>query len=167
MTPALRPIRRGVTALLAAATCSTLAVTALPQAASAETAATTLTGTIGSAAWTMKMPASWNGTLLLWNHGIRTSIDPNRASEWAPKGTDGDTTDALLAKGYALAGSSYSSNGFAVRDGVNDDLALLAEFASRFGKPAKTYVWGESLGGLITETLAEEHPELMAGAAPA
>jgi hypothetical protein len=170
MTPSLRPARRAASALLAAATCSTLALTALPQAASAATtatAATTTTGTIGAAAWTVKMPATWNGTLLLWNHGIRTSVDPNRSAEWAPKGTDGDTTDALLAKGYALAGSSYSSNGFAVRDAVNDDLALLAEFTSRWGKPAKTYVWGASLGGLVTETLAEEHPDLFTGAAPA
>src|SRR3954462_15082023 len=167
MTPALRPIRRGVTALLAAATCSTLAVTALPQAASADTAATTLTGTTGSAPGTMKMPASWNGTLLLWNHGIRTTIDPNRAAEWAPRGTDGDTTDALLAKGYALVGSSYRSNGFASRDAVNDDIALLAQFTRQFGKPARTYVWGASLGGLITEMLAEERPDLVTAAAPA
>ncbi|MCU1591286.1 MAG: o-phthalyl amidase [Frankiales bacterium] len=161
-----RTARRTTVAVLAsAATAAGLLLTAFPSQA-ADTA-TTRTGTISGAAWTAKVPANWNHTLLLWNHGIRTTVDPNRAAEWAPKGTDGDTTDALLAKGYAVVGSSYRSNGFAVRDAVNDDIALLAEFTRQFGKPARTYVWGESLGGLITETLAEERPDLLTGSAPA
>ena len=161
-----RRARRTAAALLtAAATSSTLVLTALP--AEAVTSATTVSGTIGRAAWTAKVPATWNGTLLLWNHGIRTTVDRNRAAEWAPRGSDGDTTEALLAQGYALVGSSYSSNGWAVRDAVNDDVALLAEFARRFGKPARTYVWGASLGGLVSQTLAEERPDLVTGAAPA
>jgi pimeloyl-ACP methyl ester carboxylesterase len=169
MTPSLRTFRRRATTVLTvAASTSALALTSLPATgAAAETPASTASGTIGAAAWTAKVPTSWNGTLLLWNHGIRTTVDPNRAAEWAPKGTDGDTTEALLAKGYALVGSSYSSNGFAVRDAVNDDIALLAEFTKRYGKPARTYVWGASLGGLVTETLAEERPDLVTGAAPA
>jgi pimeloyl-ACP methyl ester carboxylesterase len=142
-----------------------LVLPALPSQA-AETA-TTRTGVIGNAAWTAKVPLSWNGTLLLWNHGIRTTVDPNRAAEWAPKGSDGDTTDALLAKGYALVGSSYRSNGFATRDAVSDDIALLAEFTRQFRKPTRTYVWGVSLGGLISQMLAEERPDLVTAAAPA
>jgi pimeloyl-ACP methyl ester carboxylesterase len=150
--------------LAATATAAGLVLTAVPSQAAE---VTTRTGVIGRAAWTAKVPAKWNHTLLLWNHGIRTTLDPNRAPEWAPKGTDGDTTDALLAKGYALVGSSYSSNGFASRDAVNDDVALLAEFGRQFGVPARTYVWGSSLGGLVTEMLAEERPELVTAAAPA
>jgi hypothetical protein len=162
----VRTARRTAVAFLAtAATAAGLLLTAVPSQAADAT--TTSTGTIGRAAWTAKVPANWNHTLLLWNHGIRTTVDPRHTAEWAPEGTDGDTTDALLAKGYALVGSSYSSNGFAVRDAVNDDIALLAQFTRQFGKPARTYVWGESLGGLITETLAEERPDLMNGAAPA
>jgi pimeloyl-ACP methyl ester carboxylesterase len=161
-----RNLRRTSLALLAAAaTAAGLVLPALPSQA-ADTAVTR-SGVLGQAAWTAKVPVNWNGTLLLWNHGIRTTIDPNRAPEWAPKGSDGDTTDALLAKGYALVGSSYRSNGFATRDAVNDDVALLAEFSRQFGKPARTYVWGVSLGGLISEMLAEERPDLVTGAAPA
>ena len=161
-----RNSRRPALALLASlAVTAGLTLPGLPAQAADST--TTRTGVIGQAAWTAKVPANWNGTLLLWNHGIRTTVDPNRAAEWAPKGTDGDTTDALLAKGYALAGSSYRSNGFASRDAVNDDVALLAEFARQFGKPTRTYVWGSSLGGLITQMLAEERPDLVTAAAPA
>jgi pimeloyl-ACP methyl ester carboxylesterase len=151
--------------LAASVTAAALLVTAVPSQAAETT--TTRSGVIGRAAWTAKVPAGWNGTLLLWNHGIRTTLDPNRAAEWAPKGTDGDLTEALLAKGYALVGSSYRSNGFASRDAVNDDIALLAEFTRQFGKPTRTYVWGVSLGGLVSEMLAEEQPGLVAGAAPA
>lgn len=158
--------RTSLALLAASATAAALLVTAAAPSHANETA-TTRTGLIGGAAWTAKVPAGWNGTLLLWNHGIRTTIDPNRAAEWAPKGTDGDVTDALLAKGYALVGSAYRSNGFATRDAVNDDIALLAEFSRQFGKPTRTYVWGASLGGLISEMLAEERPDLVAGAAPA
>ena len=38
--------------------------------------------------------------------------------------------------------------------------------SQKVGKPDRTYVWGESLGGLITELLAEKHPDWIAGAAP-
>jgi pimeloyl-ACP methyl ester carboxylesterase len=158
-------LRRSALSLLAVAAMAAGLLPASPSQA-ADTV-TTRSGQIGSAAWVAKVPAAWNGTLLLWNHGIRTTLDPNRAAEWAPKGSDGDTTDALLAKGYALVGSSYRSNGFAARDAVNDDVALLAEFARQFGKPARTFVWGASLGGLISEMLAEERPDLVTAAAPA
>src|SRR4051812_29329506 len=161
-----RNMRRPALALTAVvATAAGLLLSAAPSQAATD--ATTVSGTINRAAWTAKVPANWNHTLLLWNHGIRTTVDPRHSPEWAPVGTDGDTTAALLAKGYALVGSSYRNNGFASRDAVNDDIALLAQFTRQFGKPAKTYVWGESLGGLITEMLAEEHPELVTGAAPA
>jgi pimeloyl-ACP methyl ester carboxylesterase len=166
-TPAgLRRTRRATVGVLAAAALLLPAAPSQAVSTAAAAAATTVSGTIGRAAWTAKVPAAWNGTLLLWNHGIRTTVDPRHTAEWAPNANDGDTTNALLAKGYALVGSSYSSNGFASRDAVNDDIALLAQFTRQFGKPSKTYVWGESLGGLITELLAEERPDLVTGAAP-
>ena len=161
-----RARRTTVAVLTAAATCGALALT-VPAVSAAPAAVTSTSGSIGGAAWAAKVPAAWNGTVLLFNHGIRTTLDPNRAAELAPTGSDGDAASSLLARGYALLGSSYRSNGFAVRDAVNDDIALLASFkASHPGKVKRTYVWGASLGGLITETLAEEHPGLVTGAAP-
>lgn len=169
MIPVVAHPKRALLTCLTALTAGALAGSLLvaPAPAVAADGVTTATGVIGGAAWRAKVPADWNGTLLLWNHGIRTTIDPNRSPEHAPQGTDGDTTDALLAEGYALVGSAYRSNGFAVRDAVNDDVALLAEFGRRFGRPARTYVWGASLGGLISQTLVEERPDLVTAAAPA
>ena len=47
---------------------------------------------------------------------------------------------------------------------ANED--LYSYFSNTFGKPKRVYVWGASLGGLITQTLAEKHPEWVAGVAP-
>ena len=43
---------------------------------------------------------------------------------------------------------------------------LHAQFVKLVGTPKRTYVWGDSLGGLVTELLAETHPEWVDGAAP-
>lgn len=158
----VKPGRRTATAVLTAAACSFLAATP----AQAVTGPTRTSGTINGANWIAEVPAAWNGTVLLWNHGIRLPTSTDRSAEIAPLGTDGSAEDALLAKGYALLGSSYRSQGFAVRDAVNDDLALLASFRRTHPATKRTIVWGDSLGGLITETLAEERPALFVGAAP-
>jgi hypothetical protein len=47
--------------------------------------------------WVADLPANWNGTLVLYSHGYGTT-DPSDAP-------DDDTKAALLARGYALAGS--------------------------------------------------------------
>ena len=51
-------------------------------------------------------------------------------------------------------------------DGVKAGEQLYDFFNSNIGTPKRVYVWGDSLGGLITETLAEKHPEWVNGAAP-
>ncbi len=159
----VKPGRRtAATAVLTAATCSLLA--AVP--AQAVTGPTRTHGTINGANWVAAVPAVWNGTVLLWNHGIRLPTSTDRSAEISPLGTDGSAEGALLAKGYALLGSSYRSQGFAVRDAVNDDLALLGSFRRSHPATKRVIVWGASLGGLVTETIAEEHPTLFAGAAP-
>lgn len=135
------------------------------------------TGTIDGAAYEIVMPGQWNGTLLLYSHGYRPaqpfppSFNPVVTTPLPVPGWDGSDTDKqlgndLLAKGYALAGSAYASNGWAVEDGVKAGEGLYAFFAANVGTPKRVYVWGDSLGGLITETIAEQHPEWVSGAAP-
>ncbi len=121
------------------------------------------------------MPETWNGTLLLYSHGYRPAepFPPNfSAVQTTPVAVPGwDTGDtglgnAFLERGYAIAGSSYRSNGWAVEDGVIAGEELYAYFVEQIGQPKRVYVWGDSLGGLITQTLAERHPEWVDGAAP-
>ena len=74
--------------------------------------------------------------------------------------------DRLLAEGYALAGSAYATDGWAVEDGVRAGEDLYAEFRRAVAEPRRVYVWGESMGGLVTALLAERHPDWISGAVP-
>ncbi|WP_375489758.1 hypothetical protein [uncultured Jatrophihabitans sp.] len=134
-------------------------------------------GTLDGAKYEIKLPAKWNGTLLLYSHGYRfatpgppdfSAVQTN--AQVTSLDADGSGTDAvskaLLAQGYALAGSSYKSNGWAVADGVQAGEQLYKKFVGLVGKPQRTYVWGDSLGGLITEILAEKDSSFVDGAAP-
>jgi pimeloyl-ACP methyl ester carboxylesterase len=128
------------------------------------------TGSLAGAKYEIELPRTWNGTLLLFSHGYRNA-EP-APPDFAPVQTDAQdaptdaVAQALLAKGYALAGSAYARNGWAVADGVAAGEQLHDFFVQKVGRPDRTYVWGESLGGLITEMLAEKHPDWVAGAAP-
>jgi hypothetical protein len=126
------------------------------------------TGTLDGANYEIEMPAKWNGALLLYSHGYRAPgkvyPDYTAADTSAQDAATPDTAKALLAQGYALAGSAYKSNGWAVADGVAAGEQLHDYFLKAIGKPTKTYVWGDSLGGLITETLAEKENWITAAA---
>jgi hypothetical protein len=128
------------------------------------------TGSIDGAAYEIKLPDKWNGTLLIYSHGYRQAqpappdFEPVDTSATPAPGDDVAT--ALLAQGYALAGSAFRTNGWDVLDGVAADEQLHTFFVNNVGKPDRVYVWGDSLGGLITETVAEKHPEWVSGSAP-
>ncbi len=139
-------------------------------------------GKLSGAEYRILMPKRWNGTLLLYSHGYRASTSipvaevsanadggqPRTAAEPAPGDITGESglAAALLAKGYALAGSGYASNGWAVADGLAADVALIRFFSETVGEPQRVYAWGDSLGGLITTLLAQMHPDLITAAAP-
>jgi pimeloyl-ACP methyl ester carboxylesterase len=135
------------------------------------------TGDIDGAKYSIKLPAKWNGTLLLYSHGYRFAepgppdFSPvSTSAQISSTDSDGSGSDPLsqqlLSQGYALAGSSYKSNGWAVADGVAAGVALHKKFLDVVGTPRRTYVWGDSLGGLITEVIAERNPSWVDGAAP-
>ncbi|MEZ5116859.1 MAG: hypothetical protein R2737_11380 [Candidatus Nanopelagicales bacterium] len=132
-------------------------------------------GTLEGANYEILLPEKWNGTLLIYSHGYRpaqpfppdfnpvaTTAEP--APGWG--GGNKEVGEALLAQGYALTGSAYASNGWAVEDGVAAAEQLYTFFSDNVAKPNRVYVWGDSLGGLITETVAQTHPEWVDGVAP-
>ncbi len=128
------------------------------------------TGEIDGASYDIRMPDEWNGTLLLYSHGYRQA-EPSPPDfepvDTEPAPAPGEEVGAaLLAQGYALAGSAFATNGWDVLDGVAAGEALHDFFVEKVGEPDRVYVWGDSLGGLITQTLAEKHPKWVSGAAP-
>jgi dienelactone hydrolase len=137
---------------------------ALP-VAHAQATTTTHTGTLADgASWQIRVPADWNGTLLLYSHGYR---DPSSPTNPAQDVSDPVTGGWLLDHGFALAGSSYASTGWAVKEALADQAAVLDEFEARVGRPRHTIAWGDSLGGMVTAGLVQRIPERLDGALPA
>jgi pimeloyl-ACP methyl ester carboxylesterase len=123
----------------------------------------TLTGSLpDGATYLIQVPDTWDGTLVLYSHGIVIPGGPNPARD----GGDPLTGQYLLGHGYALAGSSYATTGWAVQDGLADQVATLDVFGSLVGQPGRTIAWGHSLGGLITAGLLQRDPDRFAGALP-
>lgn len=124
----------------------------------------TLQGAIDGANYTIAVPSNWNKTLLLYSHGYVFSGSPLRSP--APDASDSASAAALLSQGYALAGSSYSQNGWALQQAFHDQIALLDFFKQTCGHPSRVIPWGDSLGGIITAGLVQLYPHLFAGALP-
>jgi hypothetical protein len=116
------------------------------------------------------MPERWNGTLLIYSHGYRSAqpVPPSfdEPSTHAIPAPGEDVAQDLLRQGYALAGSASSANGWAVAEGVRAAEDLYRYVADTIGTPRRTYLWGDSLGGLVTEVLAEKGEPWVSGAAP-
>jgi pimeloyl-ACP methyl ester carboxylesterase len=150
-----------------AAVVATVAMASPAHAAPPTCTNATVTCVTGTAAdgstFKVEVPAEWNGTLLLYSHGYVPPFVPNPPAETAGNRA---VADHLLAEGYALAGSSYASNGWAVESALRDQIDLLDRFEQRFGKPHRTIAWGHSMGGMITAGLVQRHPRRFGGALP-
>lgn len=101
------------------------------------------------ATWVADVPASWNGTTILYSHGFGPL-----AAQDAP---DDETRTALLGSGYALVGSSYSGpSWWALASAVDDQFGALAAAGRLTGRPRRTIAWGTSMGGLVSAREAED-----------
>jgi hypothetical protein len=126
---------------------------------------TSLTGTLAAdgATWEIQCPAgAWNGTLFLYSHGYVVPGEANPAQD----ASDPVTAAWLLGHGYAIAGSSYASTGWAVQQALPDQIGTLDSFAAHFGAPGHTIAWGDSLGGMITAGLIQDYPNRFSAALP-
>ncbi len=180
-TPArTRSTTWGLTALIALAACNDGAVhpagvdaaerpaTAPALARSVESPGTgpwsrIVTGETGPGAlYAIYVPHTWNGNAVSIAHGFRDAASPIDLRD-----QDGlfATRDSLGARGYAVAYSSYSENGFAVKDGTQRTHQLRGLLASVLRRaPSKHYLVGYSLGGGVAVSLAEQYPSQYAGA---
>ena len=87
---------------------------------------------------------------------MRPSIAAIRGNTPVGITPDDELVISLLApQGFAVAVSSFSENGWVVKDGTQRTHQLLGLFTSKFGKPARVYVAGASMGGLIAIQMIE------------
>jgi len=148
-----------------AACMSPAAPSALASSGSGACATTerTLTGTLADGAtYEIQVPANWNCTLFLYSHGYVTPGSDNPATDVG----DPVTGAWLLGHGYALAGSSYATTGWAIQQALPDQISTLDTFDQQVGQPRRTIAWGHSLGGIITAGLVQTYPARFSAALP-
>ncbi|MCP2341557.1 DUF6351 family protein [Actinomadura rupiterrae] len=154
--------RRTLSVLIAGSAALAVSASALNDHAVAQPAPATThhTGTLpDGATWIADVPARWNGTLVLFSHGFGPLVAQNAPSK--------GSAAALLAQGYALAGSSYDPHGsmWALNSAVADQMGTLQAFGERVGKPRRTIAVGQSMGGLVNSLIAQQGRGKIAGAA--
>jgi hypothetical protein len=157
----LRKRRSRVRPLLASVVALVLMLAATVGVASASHSALAqqeVVDTYLGAQYALFVPAGWNGRLVVYAHGFFDPQDPLALPDAAPpivRDWVAALRENLLQANYAVAYSSYSENGWAVRDGAMRTQELPRLFAKHFGEPDKTYLVGRSLGGLIGLMLVE------------
>ena len=97
-------------------------------------------------------PTVWNGSLLLYAHGIVRSTAPIALPPEADQ-----LIGQFTSQGFAVAYTSFSENGWAVKDGAQRTHQLLGIFSDQFGVPSRVYLAGASMGGLIAIKLQEQY----------
>jgi pimeloyl-ACP methyl ester carboxylesterase len=120
-----------------------------------------LTGEVGGAEFIIYVPffVPWNGDLIIYAHGY---VSPQTDELSIPAEFE-EFSAPLMGMGYAIACSSYSENGWAVKDGAIRTRQLLSVFTEHYAAPDKTYLAGASEGGIISLMLAEKNPEMFDG----
>src|SRR5260370_14937708 len=135
-------------AAVVAAVIAPAGASAAPQACGGTGSVTTVNGTLADgASYEFQCPAgNWNGTLFLYSHGYVVPGSANPAQDVGDPATGG----WLLAHGFALAGSSYSTTGWAIPQALPHQIATLNRFRPAYGHRTQTNARGHSPGALIT-----------------
>lgn len=125
-----------------------------------------MSGEINGAPYRVVVPENWNGTLLVYAHGYRDRADhpgevDNRNADVAPSAA---LEPVLLAQGYALAGSAYRNNGWAVQEGIQDMRNLVIFFRNHVAQPNRTIMWAVSMGTVIGFKSIENFGDIYDGA---
>ena len=169
-------------AVLGATALAALAFTAAPTVAHAAPACdgkvpvnSCIGATSDGAPFSMMVPANFNGTVYLWSHGYRYNVDVPAAipliggykiTNTPEPGPSAAVIQYLLGKGYAVMGSGFARQGWNADSGVATDVELINTFKTQFTKTTNVIAWGASLGGFITQGLAEKLGTQLSAAAP-
>jgi len=113
-------------------------------------------GVLDGVTYKIKVPISWNKTLLVYAHGYSRN-DPPTLVPMQIEMLGIPVEEELLAQGYALAASSYRNEGWAVQEGIDDTKMLTEFFAKHVKKPERTILWGTSMGSVVTLKSIEDN----------
>ena len=118
----------------------------------------TETGTLDGAPYRIELPRDWNGELVVFAHGYET-VGSGRQLPW-PRD---ETAAAMLARGYAIAASGYSRQGWAVAEAVPQTERVRERFVAEHGQPGRSWLIGHSMGGQVVLASAERYPHAYDG----
>jgi hypothetical protein len=100
----------------------------------------------------MPARARWNGDLVMFAHGY-DGEGPGRGAVRLPP-----LSGQLTKRGYAWAASGYRSKGYHPDRFMADTLALRDLFIKQFGRPKRTIIHGQAMGGHVAVASLELHP---------
>jgi pimeloyl-ACP methyl ester carboxylesterase len=107
------------------------------------------------------MPETWNGDLVIYAHGYVSPFEPIAIPEDQLVLPDGTSIPGIInSLGFAFATTSYSVNGLAVLEGIEDLRDLVEIFEEQEGAADFVYLVGASEGGLITTLALEKSPDV-------
>ncbi len=103
------------------------------------------------------IPENWNRSFIVYAHGY---VDPIRPIA-LPQDVIGLTPlkQLIVGSGFGYATTSYSENGFAVKEGVTD-IKFLGNMLKAQYKPLKLYLGGVSEGGLVALKMLERNQHI-------
>ncbi len=109
----------------------------------------------------------WNGSVVVFAHGFVAPSQPLAVPLDQLTIGGAFLPAAFNALGYGFAASSYSKNGLAIVQGVNDTKDLVQNILQPILHPKRVYLIGASEGGLVAALSAEQLPQVynVAGAA--
>jgi pimeloyl-ACP methyl ester carboxylesterase len=125
----------------------------------------------------MQVPANFNGTVALYSHGYRYNVDipagipliggykVTNTPEPVPGG-NAEVAKYLFSQGVAIMGSGFARQGWNADSAIKTNVELIDTFKKQFPTTKKVMAWGFSLGGIITQDLAEDYPEKFSVVAP-
>lgn len=112
--------------------------------------------------YALYIPSSWNGDAVYYAHGVRFLED---AVDLRDQDQFYAIRDALGAKGFAVAWSSFSENGFAIKDGVQRTHQLRGLLKTQLGAPpSRHFLMSHSLGSGVALQMVQEFPDQYNGA---
>lgn len=113
-----------------------------------------LSGRDANGAWyVIAMPTEWNRRLIVHAHGGPRMGEPAADDPLE----DLDRFSVMVRKGYAWVGSTYRRGGYGVRMAAEDTDNSRKIFWSRFGRPDRTILHGQSWGGNVAAKASELH----------
>ena len=119
-------------------------------------------GTLNGAAYKIRVPEEWNGTLVIHARGY--SPTPVTDPDAAMLGEEAETL--LLAEGYALAASGFRNAGWNVEEGIHDTRRLVLHFREHVAKPSRVIISGGSMGTVVALESMEKYHGFYDGAIP-